>query len=76
MPVVLARTVEVSSIRCRSPVDSEAPCPVEGQVAEPDVEQRCEPAVQFGEQAGGHPAQLAGQPGGQAGREPAQPHSG
>ena len=25
MPVVLARTVEVSSIRCRSPVDSEAP---------------------------------------------------
>ena len=25
MPVVLARTVEVSSIRCRSPVDSVAP---------------------------------------------------
>ena len=25
MPVVLARTVEVSSMRCRSPVDSEAP---------------------------------------------------
>ena len=25
MPVVLARTVEVSSIRCRSPADSDAP---------------------------------------------------
>ena len=25
MPVVLARTVEVSSMRCRSPVDSDAP---------------------------------------------------
>ena len=25
MPVVLVRTVEVSSIRCRSPVDSESP---------------------------------------------------
>ena len=46
--------------------------PVEGQVAEPDVEQRREPAVQLGEQTGGHPAELGGQPGGQAGREPAQ----
>ena len=46
--------------------------PVEGQVAEPDVEQRRERAVQLGEQAGGHPAELGGQPGGQAGREPAQ----
>ena len=46
--------------------------PVQGQVAQPDVEQRREPAVQFGEQAGRHPAELGGQPGGQAGREPAQ----
>ena len=46
--------------------------PVEGQVAQPDVEQRREPAVQFGEQPGGHPAELGGQPRGQAGREAAQ----
>jgi hypothetical protein len=46
--------------------------PVEGQVAEADVEQRREPAVQLGEQTIGHPAKLGGQPGGQAGREPAQ----
>ena len=72
MPVVLVRTVEVSSIRCRSPVDSDGTGPVEGQVAEPDVEQRREPAVQLGEQADGHPAELGGQPGGQAGREPVQ----
>ena len=31
MPVVLARTVEVSSIRCRSPVDSDAPARSRGR---------------------------------------------
>jgi len=46
--------------------------PVQGQVAEPDVEQRREPAVQLGEQTDGHPAELGRQPGGQAGREPVQ----
>ena len=46
--------------------------PVEGQVAQPDVEQRREPAVQFGEQTGRHPAQLGGQSRGQAGREAPQ----
>ena len=43
--------------------------PVQGQVAQAHVEHRREPAVQLGEQAGGQPAELGGQPRGQAGRE-------
>jgi hypothetical protein len=46
--------------------------PVESQVAEADVEQRREPALQLGEQTAGHTAELGGQPRGQSGREPAQ----
>src|SRR5215472_4196256 len=46
--------------------------PVEGQVAEANVEKRREPAVQLGEQTGGQPAELGGQPDGQAGGELAQ----
>ena len=64
MPVVFARTVEVSSIRCRSPVDSVAAGPVQLQVAEAEVEQRVEHAGHSLSRPVGHPAQfLRHQPG-------------
>ena len=59
--MVLARTVEVSSIRCRSPVDSVAPARSSLQVAESDVEQRLEHRVQLPQQAGRQSGQLVRQ---------------
>ena len=46
--------------------------PVEGEVAQPDVEQRREIAAEFGEQTARQPAELGGQTGGQGGHESAQ----
>jgi hypothetical protein len=50
MPVVLARTVEVSWIHWR-PGGPRRARPVQGQAGDADVEQRVEPAVDFREQA-------------------------
>ena len=58
MPVVLARTVEVSSSRCRSPVDSVLPGPVQLQVAEAQLEQRVERLQALLDQAVGDPGEF------------------
>ncbi len=70
--MVLARTVEVSSSAAapRSTATRQAGRGV--RVTEPEVKQRRERPGQLGEQPGGQPAELRGQPSGQAGDKLAQ----